>query len=125
MKGKVTQSCWTFVTPWTIQSIEFSRPEYWSGCTWPSLGFFPSQGSNPGFLHCRRILYKLSHKGSSEKISICGLVSLLTKTLAVFTPCVLNRVTSCHTLYSIFYIVGFTHIFCICKYGIFMDTYVY
>jgi len=22
---------WLFVTPWTIQSMEFSRPEYWSG----------------------------------------------------------------------------------------------
>ena len=22
---------WLFVTPWTIQSVEFSRPEYWSG----------------------------------------------------------------------------------------------
>ena len=22
---------WLFATPWTIQSIEFSRPEYWSG----------------------------------------------------------------------------------------------
>ena len=27
-------------------------------------GIFPTQGSNPGFLHCRRILYQLSHKGS-------------------------------------------------------------
>ena len=26
---------------------------------------FPTQKSNPGFLHCRRILYQLSHKGSS------------------------------------------------------------
>ena len=25
---------------------------------------FPTQGSNPGLLHCRRILYLLSHKGS-------------------------------------------------------------
>ena len=25
---------------------------------------FPTQGSNPGVLHCRRILYQLSHKGS-------------------------------------------------------------
>ena len=25
------QSCWLFVTPWTIPSMEFSRPEYWSG----------------------------------------------------------------------------------------------
>ena len=27
-------------------------------------GIFPSQGSNPGPPHCRRILYQLSHKGS-------------------------------------------------------------
>ena len=25
---------------------------------------FPTQGSNPGLLHCRQILYQLSHKGS-------------------------------------------------------------
>ena len=27
-------------------------------------GIFPAQGSNPGFPHCRWILYQLSHKGS-------------------------------------------------------------
>ena len=27
---KVTQLC-LLVTPWTTQSMEFSRPEYWSG----------------------------------------------------------------------------------------------
>ena len=27
-------------------------------------GIFPTQGSNLGLLHCRRILYQLSHKGS-------------------------------------------------------------
>ena len=27
-------------------------------------GIFPIQGWNPGFPHCRRILYQLSHKGS-------------------------------------------------------------
>ena len=27
-------------------------------------GLFPTQGSNPGLLHCRRILYQVSHKGS-------------------------------------------------------------
>ena len=26
-------------------------------------GIFPTQGSNPGLPHCRRILYQLSHKG--------------------------------------------------------------
>ena len=27
-------------------------------------GIFPTQGLNPGLLHCMRILYQLSHKGS-------------------------------------------------------------
>ena len=27
-------------------------------------GIFPTQGSNPGLLHCRQVLYQLSHKGS-------------------------------------------------------------
>ena len=47
------------------------------GCPWNSLGqntgvgrlfflqgIFPTQGSNPGALCCRQILYQLSHKGS-------------------------------------------------------------
>ena len=29
-------------------------------------GIFPTQGLNPGLLHCRRILYQLSHKGSPK-----------------------------------------------------------
>ena len=27
-------------------------------------GIFPTQGLNPGLLHCRQVLYQLSHKGS-------------------------------------------------------------
>ena len=27
-------------------------------------GIFPTKGLNPGLLHCRRILYQLSHKGN-------------------------------------------------------------
>ena len=27
-------------------------------------GIFPTQGSNPGLPHCRRILYQLRHQGS-------------------------------------------------------------
>ena len=51
-------------TPWTIQSMEFSRPEYRVGSLALLQGIFPTQGSNPGLLHCRQILYQLSHKGS-------------------------------------------------------------
>ena len=30
-------------------------------------GIFPTEGSNPGLLHCRQILYQLNHKGSPLK----------------------------------------------------------
>ena len=56
-----------FVTPWShglpgSSSMEFSRQEYWSGL--PSLlqYIFPTQGLNPDLLHCRHILYHLSHQ---------------------------------------------------------------
>ena len=32
----------------------------------PSQGMFATQGSNPGLLHCRLILYCLSHQGAQE-----------------------------------------------------------
>jgi len=35
---------WLFATPWTIQSMEFSRPEYWSGQPFPSSGDLPNPG---------------------------------------------------------------------------------
>ena len=54
---------WFFATPWVIHSMEFSRPEYWSGEPFPSQAIFPTQGSNPGLPHCKQILYQLSHKG--------------------------------------------------------------
>ena len=36
-----------FVTPWTTQSVEFSRPEYWSGQPFPSAGDLPNPGMQP------------------------------------------------------------------------------
>ena len=46
--------------------MEFSWQEhwYWNGLLFPSPGDLPNQGSNPSFLHCRQILYHLSHQGS-------------------------------------------------------------
>ena len=58
-KVKVPQSCPTLCNP-----MEFSRPEYWHGKLFTSPGIFPNQGLNSGLLHCRWILYQLSHKGS-------------------------------------------------------------
>ena len=37
--------------------------EYWNGFPSPPPGIFPTQRSNPGLLHCRQILYHLSHQG--------------------------------------------------------------
>ena len=55
-----------FVTPWTAAhkaplSMEFSRQEYWSGLPFLSVGNFPDPGIESGFLHCRQILYHLTH----------------------------------------------------------------
>ena len=36
-----------FVTLWTIQSMEFSRTEYWSGWPFPSPGDLPNPGIEP------------------------------------------------------------------------------
>ena len=46
---KVTQSCPTLVTPWTVAgqvplSMGFSRQEYWGGLPFPSPGDLPSPG---------------------------------------------------------------------------------
>ena len=61
---KLLSRVWLFATPWTIQSMEFSRQN--TGVSSLSLlqGIFPTQGSNPCLPHCRWILYQLSHKGS-------------------------------------------------------------
>ena len=47
VKVKVAQLCPIFATPWTIQSMEFSRPEYWSGQLFPSPGDLPNSGIAP------------------------------------------------------------------------------
>jgi len=55
-----------FATPWTVArqapvSMEFSRQETGVGSQALLQGVFPTQGWNPGLLHCRPILYHLSH----------------------------------------------------------------
>ena len=67
--GLVAKLCPTFVTPWTLAhqsplSVWFPRQEYWSGLPYSSPWIFLTQDSNLGLLHCRRILYQLSHQGS-------------------------------------------------------------
>ena len=78
-KWKSPSHVWLFVTPWTIYS-PWNSPAQNTGVGSHSLlqGIFPTQGSNPGLLHCRQILYQLSHKGSPILLPIgpIGLPSL-------------------------------------------------
>ena len=69
VKLLVTQPCPTLGNPRTVAhqpplSMEFSRQES-TGAGSHSLlqGIFWTQGLNPGLLHCRQILYHLSHWG--------------------------------------------------------------
>ena len=45
-KSRTQLSNWTELN-WTIQSMEFSRPEYWSGSPFPSPGDLPNPGIKP------------------------------------------------------------------------------
>ena len=47
LKWKLLSCIQLFVTPWTIQSMEFSRPEHWSGQPFPSPGNLPNPGIEP------------------------------------------------------------------------------
>ena len=56
-----------FATPWTIHS-PWNSPGQNTGVGSLSLlqDIFPTQGSNPGLPHCRRILYQLGHRVSQR-----------------------------------------------------------
>ena len=56
------ESVWTVTSPSGFSlSVEFSRQEYWNGLPFPSAEDLPSPGIRPSLLHCRQILYTLSH----------------------------------------------------------------
>ena len=67
MKVKVTQSCQTLCNP--VDYCPWNSPGQNAGVGGLSLlqGIFPTQQLIPGLLHCRQILYQLSHKGSSPR----------------------------------------------------------
>jgi len=44
--------------------MEFSRPEYWSGWSFPSPGDLPNPEIEPRFLDDRQILYQLRDQGN-------------------------------------------------------------
>ena len=70
MLGFITQLCLTFCDPTDYSppgaSVLGDSPgqDTGVGCHALLQGIFPTQGSNPGLPHCRRILYGLSNQGS-------------------------------------------------------------
>ena len=65
VKEEVTQFCPALCDPmdYTVHGILQARILEWVAVP-SSRRIFPTQGSNPGFSHCRWILYQLSHEGS-------------------------------------------------------------
>ena len=62
-----------FATPWTVAyqsplSMGLSRQEYWSGLHFLLQGIFPTQGSNPGLLHCRQTRLPSEPPGKSQLV---------------------------------------------------------
>ena len=60
------------MTPWTAAcqaplSVEFCGKNTGVSIHSHLQGIFLTQGSNPGHLHCRQILYHLSHQGNPNK----------------------------------------------------------
>ena len=47
-ESEVAQSCPALCDPGRLQSMEFSRQEYWSGLSFPSPGDLPHPGFEPG-----------------------------------------------------------------------------
>ena len=70
----VTKSCPTLCDPMDCRPPRLLSP--WGflgkntrvGCQLLLQGIFPTQGSNPGLLHCRQILYRLSHQGGPGSV---------------------------------------------------------
>ena len=87
---------WFFATLWIVTykaplSMEFSRQEYWSLCSLLQ-EIFPTQGSNSGLLHWRKILHCLSYQGSLAftkpffKPWACFSLPIFTQLLLVSSP---------------------------------------
>ena len=65
VKVKIAHLCLTLCDPMdhTVHGILQARILEWVAFPF-SRGIVPTQGSNPGLLHCGRILYQLSYEGS-------------------------------------------------------------
>ena len=78
-KWKSLSRVWLFMTPWTIEFMEFSRPEYWSGLPFPSSGDLPNPGMEPRSpaLQADSLPAETQGKPKNTGVSIPSSISLL------------------------------------------------
>ena len=69
VKVLVPQSCPTLCNPMDCP-WNFPGKNNGVGCHSLLQGIFPTQGSNPGLLHCRQILYHLSYQGNTMSCEV-------------------------------------------------------
>ena len=111
----VTQSCPTFATPWTVahqaplsmgilqgRILELGL-SYPPPGDLPNPGIFQTQGSNPGLLHCRQILYLLSHQ-ESPNIDVCIFIYI---TLIILRVSILLLI---FLMFCFIYLLGMQHV---------------
>ena len=63
----------SFKTPWTIQSMDFSRPEYWSGQPFPSPGRLPDPGIKPRLSTLQEESLPAEPQGKPKNTGVCSL----------------------------------------------------
>ena len=95
VKVKVAQSCLT-LRPHGLYS-PWNSPDQNTGVGSLSFlqGIFPTQGSNRGLLHCRRILYQLSHreapKPSWKRIFYLYVLAVLSLHCCMWAVCICGK----------------------------------
>ena len=88
----VAQSCLNLCDPMDCNppgsSVHGDSPGQNTGVGYHALlqEIFPTQGSNPGVLHCRRILYQLRHQGSPSWKSSVQFSSVAQSCLTLCDP---------------------------------------
>ena len=77
LRVKLAQSCLTLCDP--MDYSPWNSPGQNTGVGSLSLlqVIFPTQGLNTGLLHCRRILYQLSHKGSPKILGWMSTINII------------------------------------------------
>ena len=94
--SEVTQSCPTLCDPMGCSLPGSSSPWDFPGnstgvdCHFLLQGIFPTQGLNPGLLHCRQTLYHLSHQGSPWIYNYISNISLSKLLKSIILPSLIH-----------------------------------